>query len=168
MSVDSASAILSRITAAAKSLGLNRRELAIRAGVRPETVSRIATRGTCDFATLERLARAAGLGIALEAQGEKGQGRDAVFGKQSVIRSLARAHGVRTVALFGSAARGDDGPGSDLDFMVELEPGRSLLDLIGFTEDLQQTLGRKVDAVTRAGMKPRVLAAARREAIPVV
>ena len=160
--------MLSRITSAANALGLSRRALAQRAGVRPETVSRIASRGTCDFATLERLAGAVGLRLALEASGTPGRARAEVFRKQSLIRSLAKAHGARTVELFGSAARGEDSPGSDLDFMVELERGRSLLDLIGFAEDLQDALGRKVDAVTKAAMKPRVLDEARRDAILIV
>lgn len=164
----SASKILQRIADAAKAQGLNRRALAQRAGVRPETVSRIASRGTCDFATLERLAGAVGLRLALEASGTPGRARAEVFRKQSLIRSLAKAHGARTVELFGSAARGEDSPGSDLDFMVELERGRSLLDLIGFAEDLQDALGRKVDAVTKAAMKPRVLDEARRDAILIV
>ena len=170
MSDPSAANVLSRINEAARARGLNGRALARRAGVRPETLSRIATRGTCDFATLERLARAVGLRISLEGSEPQAPSpaRDEVLRKASLIRSLARAHGVRMAELFGSAARGEDGPDSDLDFMVELERGRSLLDLIGFAEDLQQTLGRRVDAVTRAGMKPRVLAQAQRDAIRVV
>ena len=52
--------------------------------------------------------------------------------------------------------------------LVELEPGRSLLDLIGLGEDLQAALGRRVDAVSKAGMKPRVLAQARRDAVRIV
>ena len=52
--------------------------------------------------------------------------------------------------------------------MVELEPGRSLLDLIGFANDMQEAFGRKVEAITAAGMKPRVLADARRDAVRIV
>src|SRR6266540_1817506 len=59
-----------------------------------------------------------------------------VQAKADLIRSLARAHGATSVELFGSAARGEDRPDSDLDFIVELEPGRSLLDLIGLAQDL--------------------------------
>ena len=166
----SASLVLARIADAAKARGLNRRALAQLARVRPETVSRIASRGTCDFATLERLAAAAGLRLGLEAGAPQapGRARDEVMRKQSLIRAIARAYGATSVELFGSAARGEDGPGSDFDFMVELEPGRSLLDLISFGEDLQEALGRKVEAVTRAGMKPRVLASARRDAVRIV
>ncbi len=161
--------LLARITDAARSQGLSRRVLAQRAGVRPETLSRIASRGTCDFTTLERLAAAAGLrlGVSGETPGA-GSGRDAVLGKQNLVRTLAKAHGARSVELFGSAARGEDGPGSDLDFVVELESGRSLLDLIGLAEDLQEVFGRKVEVVTRAGMKPRLRAAAQRDAVRIV
>ncbi len=161
---------LRQIAAAAAARGLSRRALALRAGVRPETVSRIASRGTCDFATLERLAAAAGLRLGLEGgtlQPTRST-RDEVLSKAQLIRTLASAHGARSVELFGSAARGEDQPGSDLDLMVELEPGRSLLDLIGLNDDLQSALGRKVETVTKAGMKPRVLAAARKDAIRIV
>ena len=97
-----------------------------------------------------------------------GAARDEVLRKSDLIRTLAAAHGARAVELFGSAARGEDRPGSDLDFMVELEPGRSLLDLIGLADDLEAALGRKVETITKAGMKPRVLAAARKDAIRIV
>jgi hypothetical protein len=97
-----------------------------------------------------------------------GAARDEVLRKSDLIRTLAAAHGARAVELFGSAARGEDRPGSDLDFMVELEPGRSLLDLIGLAEDLEAALGRKVETITKAGMKPRVLATARKDAIRIV
>ena len=165
-----AAALLIRIADAARARGLSRRALAQRAGLRPETVSRIASRGTCDFATLERLAAAAGLRLGLqdEVAHAAGQARGEVLRKQALVRTLAKAHGARSVELFGSAARDEDGPGSDLDFLVELEPGRSMLDLIGLAEDLQEALGRKVEAVTASGLKPRVLKEARRDALRIV
>jgi len=101
-------------------------------------------------------------------RGAAGAARAAVLRKADLIRSLARAHGARSIALFGSAARGEEHPGSDLDFMVELAPGRSLLDLIGLGDDLQAALGRKVETISVAGLKPRVLAAARKDAIRIV
>lgn len=165
-----AAVFLARIADAARAQGLSRRALAQRAGLRPETLSRIASRGTCDFATLDRLAEAAGLRLAVEGgeQARIGRARDEVLRKQALVRTLAEAHGARSVELFGSAARGEERPGSDLDFMVELEPGRSLLDLIGFANDMQEAFGRKVEAITAAGMKPRVLADARRDAVRIV
>jgi len=88
--------------------------------------------------------------------------------KTSLIAQVARARGVRSLHLFGSAARGEEGPESDVDFLVELEPGRSLLDLIGLQNDLSDALGRKIDAVTVAGAKPRVLKNALKDAVRVV
>lgn len=93
--------------------------------------------------------------------------RDQVLAKADLIRTLARAHGARSLELFGSAARGEDRPDSDVDFIVELEPGRTLLDLIGLANDLEAALGRKVDTATRAGLKPKVLAEAERDAIRI-
>jgi predicted nucleotidyltransferase len=94
--------------------------------------------------------------------------RDQVLAKVDLIRTLARAHGARSLELFGSAARGEDRPDSDVDFIVELEPGRTLLDLIGLANDLEAALGTKVDAATRAGLRPKVLAAAERDAIRIL
>lgn len=164
-----AATLLARIVEAARAQGLSQRALAQRAGLQPETLSRIASRGTCDFTTLDRLAGAAGLRLAIEGGAPAaGSARGEVLRKRGLIRTLAKAYGARSVALFGSAARGEDGPGSDLDFMVELEPGRSLLDLVGFAQDMEDALGRKVEAVTPAGMKARVLAEARRDAVRIV
>lgn len=164
-----ATLVLDQIVAAAKTRGLNRRALAERAGIRQETVSRIASRGTCDFATLQQLSAAVGLRLGLqEAPYTAGQARSDVLRRQALVRTLAKAHGARSVELFGSAARDQDGPQSDLDFLVELEPGRSLLDLISLAEDLKVALGRNVETVTAAGLKPRVLAQARRDAVRIV
>ncbi|TAK86074.1 MAG: hypothetical protein EPO20_08405 [Betaproteobacteria bacterium] len=93
--------------------------------------------------------------------------REQVLAKADLIRTLAKAHGACSLELFGSAARGEDRPESDVDFIVELEPGRTLLDLIGLANDLEAVLGRKVDTATRAGLKPKVLAAAERDAIRI-
>ena len=93
--------------------------------------------------------------------------RDEVLAKVDLIRTLAKAHGATSVELLGSAARGEEARGSDLDFIVKLEPGRSLLDLIGLSEDLSVALGRKVEAFTRAGLKARGLAHVRKEAIRI-
>ena len=94
--------------------------------------------------------------------------RDQVLAKADLIRTLAKAHGAVSVELFGSAARGEDRPDSDIDVMVELEKGRSLLDLIGLGDDLEAALGRKVDTVSKSAMKPRVLARASKDAVRIV
>lgn len=69
--------------------------------------------------------------------------------------------------IFGSAARGDAGPESDVDVLVDLEPGRSLLDLGGLLMDLQDLLGARVDVVTEKGLRTRIRDEVLREAIPV-
>ncbi len=66
--------------------------------------------------------------------------------------------------VFGSVVRGEADTRSDIDFLVELEPGRSLLDLGGLLMDLQEHLRCKVDVMTPAMMKPRVRERALREA----
>ena len=71
-----------------------------------------------------------------------------VRAKREEILRIAAQHGARNVRVFGSVARGDAGPESDIDLLVDMEPGRSLLDLGGLWSDLNELLGRKVDIVT--------------------
>lgn len=68
------------------------------------------------------------------------------------ILRIARKHGARNVRVFGSAARGEDAPDSDVDFLVELEPGRSLFDHVALLQELEDLLGRKVDLVEPQGL----------------
>ncbi len=68
--------------------------------------------------------------------------------RRNEILKLASQHGARNVRVFGSAARGEADGDSDIDFLVELEPGRTLFDLGALLMDLQDLLGRKVDVVT--------------------
>jgi uncharacterized protein len=72
------------------------------------------------------------------------------------ILTIAARHGGRSVRIFGSVARGEARDDSDIDLLVDLEPGRSLLDLIAIKQDLEDTLGRTVDVVTEAGISPYV------------
>jgi predicted nucleotidyltransferase len=69
-------------------------------------------------------------------------------GKREDTLRIAAKHGARNVRLFGSAARGEATETSDLDFLVEMEAGRSLLDLSALRNDLMDLLGREVDVVT--------------------
>lgn len=70
------------------------------------------------------------------------------------ILRIAAKYGIGNVRLFGSVARGEANSASDLDVLVEFEPGRSLLDLAGFEEDLSELLGCDVDVVSEAGVSP--------------
>lgn len=67
---------------------------------------------------------------------------------RSQILKTANRHGARNIRVFGSVARGEDRPDSDLDLLIDLDEDRSLLDLIGFQQDLEDLLGRKVDVHT--------------------
>ena len=83
------------------------------------------------------------------------------------ILALAKMRGARNIRVFGSVARDEATTDSDVDILVEMEPGRSLLDLTGLQLDLEELLGRDVDVVTENGLRPylkdRVLA----EATPI-
>lgn len=81
-----------------------------------------------------------------------------VESKRLAILRIAATHGARNVRVFGSEARGASGPGSDLDLLVEMEPDRSLLDLVGLGQDLEDLLGRRVDVVTEGSVHPRIRA----------
>jgi len=68
--------------------------------------------------------------------------------KRRDILRVAAAHGAGNVRVFGSAVRGEETDSSDVDFLVSMEPGRSLFDKAALLADLQELLGRKVDIVT--------------------
>jgi uncharacterized protein len=68
------------------------------------------------------------------------------------ITALADKHGAHSVRVFGSVARGDSGPESDVDLLVKMEEGRSLLDLSALVLDLKDLLGAKVDVVSEDGL----------------
>ena len=76
--------------------------------------------------------------------------------QRGAILQLAAAHGAYNVRVFGSVARDEAESGSDVDLLVDLEPGRSLLDLGGLLSDLQTALGCEVDVATHAMLKDRM------------
>ncbi len=80
------------------------------------------------------------------------------------ILSIAARNGAFNVRVFGSVARGDNRPDSDIDFLVNLEKGRSLLDLARLLRELQTLLGTSVDVVTEAGLRTRIKDQVLREA----
>jgi len=86
-------------------------------------------------------------------------------GRRAEILRLAAVHGATNVRVFGSVARGEADERSDVDFLVEMGSGRSLLDLGGFLEDLRQLLSHPVDVVTERGLKARIRDRVLREAI---
>jgi hypothetical protein len=87
--------------------------------------------------------------------------------KHTEILRIAARHGAHNVRVFGSVARAQADEHSDIDFLVEMEPGRSLFDLGGLQSELQTALGRPVDVVTVKALKARIRARVLQEAIPV-
>jgi predicted nucleotidyltransferase len=87
--------------------------------------------------------------------------------KRADILRLAAQHGAYNVRVFGSVARGEPGPNSDIDVLVEFEPGRTLLDRIGLIQDLEDLLGRKVDVVTEKALHRSMRQQVLQQAVPI-
>ena len=87
--------------------------------------------------------------------------------KRAEILRLAELHGCRNVRVFGSVASGENKPGSDVDFLVDLEKGRGLLDLGGLLSDLQNLLGVEVDLVESGCIHPYIRDRVLTEATPL-
>jgi len=80
------------------------------------------------------------------------------------ILRIARSHGARRIRVFGSFARGEERQSSDVDVLVDLEPGRDLLDIVAIKQDLEALLGRRVDVVTESAVSPYMRDAVLKEA----
>lgn len=74
--------------------------------------------------------------------------------KRNEITKIASRYGIQRIRLFGSAARNEEESASDIDLLVAFERGRSLLDLIGFKQEMEDLLGIKVDVVSEKGVSP--------------
>lgn len=84
--------------------------------------------------------------------------------REEILR-LAASHGARNIRIFGSVARGEADESSDVDFLVEMEPGRTLLDMGGLLMDLQALLGGQVDIISARGLRPSIRDQVLREAV---
>jgi predicted nucleotidyltransferase len=83
------------------------------------------------------------------------------------IKEIARRHGAIDVRVFGSVARGDECAESDLDLLVNMEPGRSLFDLMDLQEEVAKLVGHKVDVVTENALNRHLKAQVLQEALPL-
>jgi hypothetical protein len=92
---------------------------------------------------------------------------DILKSKRIDILRLAAQYGARQVRVFGSAARGEAGPTSDIDLLVRMDRGRSLLDLIELSQELESVLHRKVDILTDEGLSPYLQQRILDEAVPL-
>lgn len=93
--------------------------------------------------------------------------RDDIALRRREIVAAAAEHGARDVRIFGSVARGEDRADSDIDLVVTLDAGRTLLDLAELELRLEQLLGRKVDVITERSIRPPVRAEVLRDAVDV-
>ena len=80
---------------------------------------------------------------------------EALRGRRETILAVALRRHASRVRVFGSVARGDAGPSSDVDLLVDFEAEASLLDQVGLTQDLEALLGMPVDMVSTGGLRPR-------------
>jgi predicted nucleotidyltransferase len=86
--------------------------------------------------------------------------------RDEILRVAAR-RGARNIRVFGSVARGENDAASDIDFLVDLEPDRSLFDLSGLLIDLEAVLKTEVDVVTERGLRERIRERVLREGVPL-
>ena len=87
--------------------------------------------------------------------------------KREQILHIAAKHGAHSVRIFGSVVRGEAGPSSDIDVLVVLEPGRSLLDHVALKQDLEDLLGQDVDVVTENALHWYIRDRVLEEAVPL-
>jgi predicted nucleotidyltransferase len=84
-----------------------------------------------------------------------GQLRLLIASRREQVLAIASRHRASRVRLFGSAARGEDRPDSDIDLLVDFDEGSSLFDLMHLSRELEELLGRSVDVVSAGGLKNR-------------
>ena len=93
---------------------------------------------------------------------------NAVAEIRAKVQHVLRKRGVVSAAVFGSVARGEQNDDSDIDILVELEKGRTLIDLSGLRLDLAELLGREVDVVTANALHPRLRDQILGELVPIL
>jgi predicted nucleotidyltransferase/DNA-binding XRE family transcriptional regulator len=149
---------------------LTQAELAERAGTSQPALARYETGvAVPTLPTLERLLAACGQRLQLGAvratapfpastsvRGQLGPRARELRRHRRRLLGAARGHGVRRVRVFGSLARGEEVPGGDIDLLVDLELGRTLLDLAAFQREAQDILGIPVDVATPDMLKERI------------
>ncbi len=153
--------------------GMSQAELAFRAGVAQSVISAYeAGRRQPSLPTLAKLVDAAGCDLVVDIQHQPPQlsrlsgpvGRQ-VRRKRRDLVAAAAAFDVTNLRVFGSVARGEDGPDSDLDLLVDLPPDMGLLALGRVQAELEGILGTKVDLVPASDLKPVVRVRAERELV---
>ncbi len=93
--------------------------------------------------------------------------QDLLKEKREEILQIAARHGARNVRVFGSVVRGEADAASDIDLLVTLQPGTTLLDHAALILELEDLLGCKVDVASDRGLRPRVKERVMSEALPL-
>jgi predicted nucleotidyltransferase/DNA-binding XRE family transcriptional regulator len=166
---------------ARKSAQLSQAELAGLAGTSQPALARYETGATRpSLPTLERLLSACGRRLQIETppiteqafqassvRGQLGPHADRVRLRRRALLDAAQRRGVTKLRVFGSLARGEAEPKSDIDLLVDLRPGRTLVDLAGFRREAAEILDLPVDVATADMLKERVRSEALAEALPL-
>ena len=160
--------------------GLTQDELADRAGTSQPALARYETGAALPtLPTLERLLLACGRRLLVRAvagtrpapsisvRSQLGPGARALRHRRRRLLDAARARGVGRVRVFGSLSRGEAQPASDVDLLVDLEPGRTLLDLAAFRREAEEILEMPVDVATPDMLKERIRAEVFAGALPL-
>ncbi|MGH2739032.1 MAG: helix-turn-helix domain-containing protein [Actinomycetota bacterium] len=150
--------------------GLTQAELARRAGTSQPTVAAYESGGkTPTVGTLERLLRVAGAVLVSQPDSRRHAGRlrRLLRERRQTILDIAAKHRARNVRVVGSVARNEEGPGSDLDLLVDMDPGGTLLDQVRLRRELAESLGVRVDVITSGGLLARDRQGMLRDAVPV-
>jgi uncharacterized protein len=161
--------------------GLSQAELAMRAGTSQPALARYETGVTLPtLPTLERVLSACGRRLELSdasaagptapptsVRGRLGPAARELRRNRRRLFDAARAHGVRRVRVFGSLARGEALSTGDIDLLVDLESGRTLLDLAAFRREAEGILQTPVDVATPDMLKERIREEVLAEALPL-
>jgi predicted nucleotidyltransferase len=148
---------------------LTQTELARRAGTSQPNVNRT-ERGVSEpaLSTLRRLVRVCGFDLQLRLVRKRETPLSQLLEerREEILERLA-ARGATNIRVFGSVARGEETEDSDLDLLVELAPGRDVVDLAALREDLENVLGVRVDLSTPALLRPEARRRALAEGLPL-
>jgi predicted nucleotidyltransferase len=93
--------------------------------------------------------------------------RELVEQRRDEIKAIVARHHGRSVAVFGSVARGDERPGSDIDFLIELSPDARPFEILALGAELEKALGVKVDVGTPQSLRERLRGDVLAEAVPL-
>lgn len=173
--------VASTLRHARNDANLSQASLAARAGTSQPALARYETGAALPtLPTLERLLSACGRQLRIDAprttgqparassvRGQLGPHAEKLRRRRRTLLDAAQKHGVVKLRVFGSLARGEAGAESDIDLLVDLKPGRTLLDLAGFRREAAEILDIPVDVATVDMLKERIRDEVQAEALPL-